>query len=85
MTFTWDLIYTVNLVLCTVILVLGYWAYKKKEDKTPLYIGVAFGIFGISHLTTLLGLKEALTDVLIIIRALAYLIVVLALYKYTKM
>ena len=85
MTFAWDPIYTLNLVLCTVILVLGYWGYKKKDDKTPLYIGVAFGIFGISHLTTLLGLKEALTDVLIIIRALAYLIVVFALYKCTKM
>lgn len=51
----------------------------------PLYIGIAFGVFGISHLTTLLGLKETLTDVLIIIRVLAYLIVVFTLYKCAKM
>jgi hypothetical protein len=85
MTFTWDPIYTVNLVLCIVILVFGYWGHKKREDRVPLYIGIAFGFFGISHLATLLGLKETLTDVLIVIRALAYLIVVFALYKCTKM
>jgi len=71
-------------VLCIAIVVLGYWGYKKKEDKVPLYIGIAFGLFGISHLATLLDLKETLTDVLIIIRTLAYLTVVLALYKCTK-
>jgi len=84
MTFTWDPIYTLNLVLCIVILVFGYLGYKKKEDKVPLYIGIAFGLFGISHLATLLSLKETLTDFLIIIRTLAYLIVVFALYKCTK-
>jgi hypothetical protein len=84
MTFTWDPIYTLNLVLCIAIVGFGYLGYKKKEDKVPLYIGIAFGLFGISHLATLLGLKETLTDVLIIIRTLAYLTVVFALYKRTK-
>jgi hypothetical protein len=84
MTFTWDPIYTMNLAFCIIILVLGYLSYNKKGDKTPLYIGIAFGLFGISHLTTLLGLKETLTSILIIIRTLAYLIVIFALYKYWK-
>jgi len=81
MTFHWDPIYTVNLVLCIIILVLGYLGYKKSGNKMPLYIGIAFGLFGISHLMTLLGLKGTLRSILIIIRTPAYLIVVFTLYK----
>jgi len=84
MAFTWDPIYTMNLMFCVVILVLGYWGYKKKGDKVPLCIGVAFSLFGFSHLTTLLGFKETLTMFLIIIRTFAYLIVIFTLYKYWK-
>ena len=81
MTFIWDPISALNLVLCTVTLVLGYWGYKKSGDKTPLYIAIAFGLFGFSHLMTLLGLKETLTTILIVIRTIAYLIVVFAVYQ----
>ena len=85
MTLVWDPIYIVNLVLCILILILGIWGYKKKKgDMIPLCIGIAFGLFGISHLATLLGLKATLTEVLIVIRTLAYLIVIFALYKYWK-
>lgn len=81
MTFICDPIYTVNLVLCIVILVLGCLGYKKSRDKWLLYIGIAFGLFGISHLTTLLGLRETLSVFLIIIRTVAYLLVAFTLYK----
>ena len=81
MTFIWDPIYITNLVLCIIILVFGCLGYKKIGDKLPLYIGIAFGLFGISHLATILGLKETLTTVLIIIRTFAYLIVVFTLYR----
>lgn len=76
-----DPIYVVNLVLCIIILALGYWGYKKSGDSVPLYIGIAFGLFGLSHLSILLGLKETLEYVLIAIRTIAYLIVIFALYK----
>jgi hypothetical protein len=49
-----------------------------------LYIGAAFGLFGISHLVNLIGLGAELTDLLIIIRTLGYLIVIFALYKVWK-
>ena len=84
MTFIWDPITTVNLVLCIIILVLGYRGYNKKRDQMPLYIGIAFGLFGISHLMTILDLKDALTSFLVIIRVLAYLTVVFAMYKCWK-
>jgi len=80
MAFIWDPITAVNLVLSVIILVLGYWGYKKSNDKVPLYIGIAFGLFGISHLATLLDFKQSLESVLIIIRTLAYLTVIYAVY-----
>ena len=79
-----DPMYAVNLVLCIIIVIMGYWGYKKSGDTFPLYIGIAFGLFGISHLSILLGLKDSLEVALIVVRLLAYLIVIFALYKVVK-
>jgi len=81
MTFTWDPIYLTNLILCIIILVFGCLGSIRSGDNTLLFIGIAFGLFGVSHLLTLLGLKEALTIALLVIRTLAYLTVVFALYR----
>jgi hypothetical protein len=78
---TWDPVITINLVLCVVILGLGIWAYVKKKGDVPLYIGIAFGLFAVSHIITLLGLAAGLTAFLITIRLIAYLLVVFALCK----
>ncbi len=74
-----NLVYVVNLLLCIIIVILGYWGYKKGRDFVPLYIGIAFGLFGLSHLAVLLGVNAE--TLLIAIRLLAYLIVVYTLYK----
>jgi len=77
---TWDPITTINFVLCVIILALGIWAYAKKKGDAALYIGIAFGLFAISHLImTLLGLAAGLTVFLIVIRLIAYLLVLFAL------
>ena len=78
---TWDPIVTTNFVLCIVILALGIWAYAKKKGDVPLYIGIAFGLFAVSHLMTILGLAGSLTIFLIILRVVAYLLVVVALCR----
>ncbi len=78
---TWDPVTTTNFVLCIVILALGKWAYVKKKNDVSLYIGIAFGLFAVSHLMTLLGLAAGLTVFLIAIRLIAYLLVVFALYR----
>lgn len=84
MAFVWDPIYMVNLVLCVIIPLLGLWSYQKSKNIVSLYLGVAFGLFAFSHAATLLGLKDALEALLIIIRTIAYLIVVFAVYKLWK-
>jgi uncharacterized membrane protein (UPF0136 family) len=71
----------INLILCIIILGLGIWGYSKKKDDVPLYIGIAFGLFGVSHLMTILSLAAGLEILLIIVRLIAYLLVVFALYR----
>jgi hypothetical protein len=80
MQFVWDTQYVINLILCIVILVFGIIAWQRSKNLVPLYVGIAFGLFGLSHLATLLSLKTALNTLLIIIRLLAYLLVTYAVY-----
>jgi hypothetical protein len=77
------MITTINLILCVIILVFGIWLYVRKKYDVPLYIGLAFGLFGFSHLLTLLGLAAGVASLLIAVRIIAYLLVVFALYRIT--
>jgi uncharacterized membrane protein YhfC len=79
-----DAITTINFVLSFAILLLGIAVYSRRKDNLALYIGVAFGLFAFSHLANLLGFAEVLTNVLIVVRTVAYLIVVFALLKRWK-
>jgi uncharacterized membrane protein len=62
-----------------IIVVAGYWSYRKSRDKAPLYISTAFVLFGISYIITILNIGRTV-DVLII-RTIAYLILTFAVYK----
>jgi len=75
-----DTITLVNLILCVVIVVFGCVGFKRAKEKWPLYIAISFGLFGLSHLLTLLGFKETLEAFLIAIRTVAYLLVVYTVY-----
>ena len=81
MNIVWDPMYVVNLVLCIIILVFGLIGWRRSGRAFSLYVGIAFGLFGLSHLATILGLKTSLEVVLIGVRTLAYLIVAFALFK----
>jgi len=74
-----DPILVVNLVLCVIILAFGVVGYKRTGRVLPLLVGVAFGLFGVSHLATILGYKAALETPLIVVRTLGYLIVAFTL------
>jgi hypothetical protein len=76
-----DPVLMINLALCVVILVMGIWEYTKSKFLLPLYIGIAFGLFGVSHLITLLSMGVAFSGGIIMIRLLAYVLVIFALYQ----
>jgi hypothetical protein len=76
-----NMIYVINLVLCMVIFIFGLMGWRRSGKVLPLYIAVAFGLFGLSHLATILGQAAQLEVLLIVIRLAAYLIVVYAVYK----
>ncbi len=84
MSFVMDPINIVNLILCILILIFGFRGYGKNKDKVLMYVSLAFGIFGFSHLMTLLGLEKSLEVFLIIIRVIAYLLVLFAMFKIEK-
>jgi uncharacterized membrane protein len=76
-----DPISILNLVLCIIIVVLGCVGYNKSKDRTPLYLAIAFGLFGLSHLLTILGLRETLEPSLITIRTIAYIMVAYTVFR----
>jgi len=41
----------INLILCIVILIFGILGYQRSKSKVVLYVGFAFGLFGLSHLS----------------------------------
>ena len=75
-----DPVVLTNFILCVIILGMGIWEYVRTKSRIELCVGTAFGLFGVSHLLTLLGLSSGLTVPLIIIRLLAYLLVIFGLY-----
>jgi len=74
----------VNLLLCIVIVILGYLCYRKSGELLPAFIGAAFGLFGISHAATLAKLATVYEVPLILIRTLAYVLVIIALWFHLK-
>jgi hypothetical protein len=74
-----DPVIIVNFLLTLIILVLGIVEYRKSRNTTVLLIGAAFGLFALSHLLTLLGYAAMLDWFIIIIRIIAYLIVIYAI------
>lgn len=84
MAIEWDPILFVNLGLCIIIVLLGILCYRRSHESLPLFIAAAFGLFGVSHAATLLGYKVPLTLPLIVIRTLAYILVIYALVMHLK-
>jgi uncharacterized membrane protein len=84
MVLEWISIPLVNLLLCIVIVILGYLCYRKSGEMLPVFVGAAFGLFGISHAATLANLATTYEIPLILIRTLAYVIVIGALWLHMK-
>jgi hypothetical protein len=75
-----DPIYIVNLVLAAVIVVAGYLSYRFNKNKLSLCIAIGFLGFAISHLAFILGFGDLAENYLIVVRILAYMVVLFGLY-----
>jgi len=77
-----DPVVLVNLIFCIVILALGYFISRKRDNYSAFLIGIAFGMFGLSHFTQLFGITQIPEAVIILVRICGYLIIVSALWLY---
>lgn len=72
----------VNLIFCIIILSMGLTSYIKNRRTWALMLGIAFGLFGVSHLFTLLDLKETLEGLLFAVRIVGYGLTFWVVYWY---
>ncbi len=84
MIFSGGPLYIINTILCFLINLFCYLVYKKNKQQTTLNIGIAFGLFGISHIMTFLGLREILNLPLLAIRLTAYFTIIATIYREQK-
>ena len=75
-----DPVVLTNLVLSLIVLILGIWAYAAAKSRSGLYVGIAFGLFAVTHLLSMLGLAAMLSMLIIIVRIIAYVIVMYSIY-----
>jgi hypothetical protein len=73
----------INASLSFLILLLGYLCYQKhgKSSLFALLIAIAFGIFCITDVFSLIGLAKRFEDFIITARVIAYLFVGFALFR----
>jgi len=71
----------INLILAVIVLIMGLWAYARKQSRAGLLVGIAFGFFAIAHFLTLVGLAETLGTLIIGIRVLGYIAAMVAVYR----
>jgi hypothetical protein len=79
MTAVLDLTAGINLLLCIVIFLLAYLVYRKQERISAILIGVAFGMFGLSHFSVVTGIIFP-EITFILLRICGYILVAAALW-----
>jgi hypothetical protein len=72
----------VNLIFCIITLALGITAYVKMKKLWPLFIGIAFAFFGVSHLFTIIGIEDSQEIVMLVTRIIGYALTIFAIYWY---
>jgi PAS domain S-box-containing protein len=80
MSFNPDPVSLINLSFCIVVVLVSFWWSARTGSRTPLFIGMAFGLFGVSHLLVLLNLNKPLELALIFIRIAAYAFVTIGTF-----
>lgn len=68
-----------NIILCSVILILSIRYTKLSGERLPLYIGLAFALFGVSHIISLINSKDVFQIIITILRLSAYFLIIYSL------
>ena len=79
-----DLTVLTNLVLSITIVAISIWGYSRIGKPTPLYFGMAYVLFALSHLLTLTGLSHLHADALILMRTAGYILVAVGLFAIIR-
>lgn len=76
-----DPVIFLNFILTLAIFIIALIEYLRRKIELALYLCIAFGLFCITHLLAILGLDTLLSPVIIIIRPIAYLLIIFVLYR----
>ena len=79
-----DPIYIANLLLSLIIVSGGLYAYLRSKSRIPLYIALGFFLFGLTHLSSIMGLDSNFELYNIVIRVISCLIIIFGLYLLWK-
>lgn len=75
------LVNSVNMVFCLIIFIFGNWANSRSKERLSFFVGIAFLLFGVANFLNIIGLAFSAFNLLIIIRIIAYLVIIFSLYR----
>lgn len=76
-----DPVMFLNFILTLAIFIIALIEYLRRKIEFALYLCIAFGLLCVTHLLSILGLDTLLSPVIIVIRPVAYLLIIFALYR----
>lgn len=76
-----DILSLIYLLFCLAVCILGIVVYVKRKNSLALFLGIAYGFFTIDRFIVLLGVVAGLDVFGIVLRVIAYLLILFALYK----
>ena len=79
-----DPIYIVNLLLSLIIVFGCLYAYRMSKSRIPLYIALGFGVFGLTHLFSIIRLDDNYHLYILALRVISGLIIVFGIYTMWK-
>ncbi len=79
-----DLTVLTNLVLSITVVAISIWGYSRIGKPTPLYFGMAYVLFALSHFITLIGMNQFFTTPLILLRTAGYILVAVGLFAIIR-
>jgi PAS domain S-box-containing protein len=79
-----DLTVLTNLVLSITVVAISIWGYSRIGKPTPLYFGMAYVLFALSHFITLTGMNQVHATALILMRTAGYILVAVGLFALIR-